>query len=69
LDVNPSVFFRLEQSERRGTISLNRLGQVARAMGCMLAYAIVPRNGKTLEDLADKRKWEKEIGVGTRTRE
>ncbi len=55
LDVSPSVLFRLEQSERRDTISLNRLDQVAAAMDCMLCYAIVPRNGKTLEELAEKR--------------
>lgn len=55
LDVNPSVLFRLEQSESRGTISLNRLHQVAAAMDCKLIYAIVPRNGKTLEELAEKR--------------
>jgi predicted DNA-binding mobile mystery protein A len=55
MGVSPSVLFRLEQSEMRGTISLSRLDRVAQAMGCKLVYAIVPRNGKTLEDLADDR--------------
>jgi transcriptional regulator with XRE-family HTH domain len=55
IDVNPSVLFRLEQSELRGTISLIRLHEVAEAMDCKLVYAIVPRNGKTLEELAEKR--------------
>ncbi len=55
MGVNPSVLFRLEQSEIRGTISLNRLDQVAQAMDCLLVYAIVPLNGKTLEELAEKR--------------
>ena len=55
IDVNPSVLFRLEQSELRGTISLIRLHEVAEAMDCKLVYAIVPRNGKTLEKLAEKR--------------
>jgi len=52
IGVNPSVLFRLEL---RGTISLIRLHEVAEAMDCKLVYAIVPRNGKTLEELAEKR--------------
>jgi predicted DNA-binding mobile mystery protein A len=55
LGISPSVLFRLEKSERRGTISLNGLDRVAQAMGCKLIYAVVPRNGGTLEDLADDR--------------
>jgi len=43
-----------EQSEERGTISVNGLDRVAQAMGCKLIYAVVPRNGKTLEDMAEK---------------
>ena len=53
LGISPSVLFRLEQSEGRGTISLNGLDRVAQAMGCKLIYAVVPRSGGTLEDLAD----------------
>ena len=53
LGISPSVLFRLEQSERRGTISVNGLDRVAQAMGCKLIYAVVPRSGGTLEDLAD----------------
>jgi transcriptional regulator with XRE-family HTH domain len=63
LDVNPSVLFRLELSERRGTISLRTAGRVAQAMGCQLVYAVVPRDGKTLEDLAEKRLWAKVLGT------
>ena len=54
IDVSPSVFFRLEQSEERGTISVNGLDRVAQAMGCKLIYAIVPRSGGTLEEEAEK---------------
>ena len=71
IDVNPSVLFRLEQSELRGTISLNGAGGLAQAMGCQLIYAVVPRDGKTLEELAEKRLWSKvlgsrEQGIGSR---
>jgi predicted DNA-binding mobile mystery protein A len=63
LGVSPSVLFRLEHSEMRGTISLNGLDRVAQAMGCKLVYAIVPHNGKMLEDLADDRAWGKKLGT------
>jgi transcriptional regulator with XRE-family HTH domain len=66
LEVSPSVLFRLEQSEMRGTISLNGAGRLAQAMGCQLIYAVVPENGKTLEELAEKRLWSKVLGTGTR---
>jgi predicted DNA-binding mobile mystery protein A len=66
LGVSPSVLFRLEQSERRGNISVKGLDRVAQAMGCQLVYAVVPRDGKTLEDMAEKRLWSKVMGVGSR---
>jgi hypothetical protein len=66
LEMSPSVLFRLEQSELRGTISLNGAGLVAQAMGCQLIYAVVPQNGKTLEALAEKRLWSKVLEAGNR---
>ncbi|MFZ1085760.1 MAG: hypothetical protein WAN35_12420 [Terracidiphilus sp.] len=65
LEVSPSVLFRLEQSEMRGTISVKGLDRVAHAMGCKLIYSIVPSDGKTLEDLAERRLWSEVLG-GTR---
>lgn len=59
LGVNRSVILRLEQSEGRGTISLNSMERVASAMGCKFIYAIVPLGQKTLEEIADRRKWTK----------
>jgi transcriptional regulator with XRE-family HTH domain len=59
LGVNRSVILRLEQSEERGTISLNSMERVASAMGCKFVYAIVPLGQKTLEEIADRRKWTK----------
>jgi hypothetical protein len=66
LGVNRSVIFRLEQSERRGTISLRAMTRVANAMNCKVVYAVIPRDGKTLDEMADRRKWSKLLGVGTR---
>jgi transcriptional regulator with XRE-family HTH domain len=69
IGVNPSVLFRLEQSEERGTISLNGLDRVAQAMGCKLIYAVVPRSGGTLEEMAEKRLMTRGQGSGVRGQE
>jgi predicted DNA-binding mobile mystery protein A len=62
LKVSHSVFFRLEQSEMRGTISLKRLDRMARAMDCRVVYAIVPCDGRSLDNLAEQRLWRKVLG-------
>jgi hypothetical protein len=62
LGVNRSGVFALEQSETRNTISLGSLSRMAAAMGCKVVYGIVPKDGKTLERLAEERLWEKVLG-------
>ena len=52
--VNRSVLFRLEDSEARGTISLNAMTRVAQAMGCKVVYAVTPRNGLTLQEMVER---------------
>ncbi len=59
LGVNSSVIFRMEQREAKRKVSLMTLERMAEAMGCELVYAIVPRWGKTLVELAEYRAWEK----------
>ena len=61
LDVNVSVIFRLEKSEEHRSISLRALERMAETMGCRLVYAIVPRGGKTLAELAEERSWKKKL--------
>ena len=61
-----SVIFRLEQSEGRGTISLRAMARAAHAMDCKMVYAIIPRDGKTLKEMADRRKWTKLLEIGSR---
>ena len=58
LKVNPSVFFRLEERERRKRASMGAVERMAEAMGCKLVYAIVPKRG-TLEEMAFDREWAK----------
>ena len=62
LDVNVSVIFRLEKSEEQRSISLRALERMAETMGCKLVYAIVPRGGKTLAELAEERFWKERLG-------
>jgi predicted DNA-binding mobile mystery protein A len=51
LKVSPQAIHQLEKSEEARTISLGQLDAVAGAMGCRVAYAIVPRQG-SLSELA-----------------
>ena len=46
LEISPSMVFQLERSERKETITLKRLKEVAWSMECELVYCIVPRMGK-----------------------
>ena len=62
LKVNRSVIQRLEESEDRKGISLRALEKVADAMECKLVYAIVPRGGKTLTELAEQQRWKRRLG-------
>ncbi len=64
LEVNVSVIHRLEASEDRQSISLRALEKIAGAIDCQLVYAIVPREGKTLMELAEQQKWMKRLGKG-----
>jgi hypothetical protein len=63
MGVNRSVLFRLEGSEARGTISLRAMTRVAQALGCQVVYALIPSDGTTLEEMADRRKWMKRLKV------
>jgi predicted DNA-binding mobile mystery protein A len=61
--MNRSVIFRLEESEARSTISLRSMTRIANALDCEVVYAVIPRDGTTLEEMAARRKWGKYVGV------
>jgi len=61
LGVNVSVVFRLEKSEEHKSISVRALERMARTMGCDLVYALVPRGGRTLAELAEERRWREKL--------
>lgn len=52
-----SVVCGLEASEVNKSIMLGSMARMADAMGCKLVYGIVPKDGKTLEELAEERMW------------
>jgi transcriptional regulator with XRE-family HTH domain len=55
--MNRSVVFRLEDSEERQTISLKSMQRIADALDCKVVYGLIPCNGGTLEELAERRRW------------
>jgi hypothetical protein len=59
-----SALFQMEEREGTGSITLRSLERVAEAMGCRVVYGVVPRNGKTLEELAEERMWRDVLGSG-----
>jgi transcriptional regulator with XRE-family HTH domain len=69
MGVNRSGVFDLETGERRNTISLKSMSRMADAMGCKVVYGIVPKDGKTLEELEEERLWRSVLGGGTEIRD
>jgi transcriptional regulator with XRE-family HTH domain len=69
MGVNRSGVFDLETRERRNTISLRSMSRMADAMGCKVVYGIVPKDGKTLEELEEERLWRSVLGGRTEIRE
>jgi len=51
MDFTTKMVFHMERSEQKGTISLDRLGKMARAMECDLVYGLVSWH-RSLEDRA-----------------
>ena len=69
MGVNRSVVFDLEAREPKNTISLKSMSRMADAMGCKVVYGIVPKDGKTLEELEEERLWRSVLGGGTEIRD
>jgi transcriptional regulator with XRE-family HTH domain len=71
MGVSRGILYRLERAEKEGTISMNSLNRVAKALNCEMVYAIVPLGGRMLEDLAvyekvKKLETGKNQGIGSR---
>jgi predicted DNA-binding mobile mystery protein A len=55
MGISPSTVSDLERNEARGTITLESLDRLALGMECEVVYAIVPRQGKTLDSAVRRR--------------
>jgi predicted DNA-binding mobile mystery protein A len=55
MGISPSTVSDLERNEARGTITLESLARLAGGMDCEVVYAIVPREGKTLDTAVRQR--------------
>ena len=62
MEFSPKMVFQMERSEQQNTITLERLGEMARAMQCDLVYGIVPWQ-HSIEDrameLVERELWRK----------
>lgn len=57
MGVDRSRVFDMEVQELNNTIKLRTMSRMAEAMGCKVVYGIVPKDGKTLEMIAEERLW------------
>ena len=51
LNVGISTIAGLERSEARGAITIESLRRLARGLDCTLVYALLPKGGRTLDEL------------------
>jgi len=61
-----SVVFAMENRERKGTLTLRAMDRMADAMDCKVVYSVVPKGGRTLEELYEERLWAVVLGAEIR---
>ncbi len=61
-----SVVFTTELREMKGTLTLRAMDRMADAMDCKVVYSVVPKGGRTLEELYEERLWAVVLGTGIR---
>jgi hypothetical protein len=62
MGVHRSGVFALEVGEVGCSISLKSMSRMAEAMGCKVVYGIVPKDGRTLDELEEMRLWAAVLG-------
>jgi predicted DNA-binding mobile mystery protein A len=65
MGINRSVVFDLEARELTTAVTLRSMTRMAEAMGCKVVYGIVPKGGRTLEELEEERMWVSVLGQRT----
>ena len=66
MGMSQSAVFDMESREANGTISLRAMARLADAMDCKVVYGVVPKGGRTLEELYEERLWA--VALGTEIR-
>ncbi len=63
MGVARSVIYNMEAGELKKSITLRSMSRMARAMGCKVVYGIVPEDGRTLDELYERRLWASVLGT------
>jgi len=63
LDRTPGTVFEIERREAKRTVTLRDLARYAGAMDCKVVYGVVPKNGRTFEELYMERLWAAVLGI------
>ncbi len=66
MDITPQSVREIEERERNGTVSINVLKQVGRALNLKLVYGFTPRSD-TLEKMIEERAYQLAIEIVQRT--
>jgi transcriptional regulator with XRE-family HTH domain len=61
-----SGIYDIEERELEGRATMGSLVRLAAAMDCGVVYGIVPRGGRTLEELYTERLWARLLGTEIR---
>ena len=66
MGMSRSAVFDMESREANGTITLRAIARLADAMDCKMVYGVVPKGGRTLEELYEERLWALVLGTEIR---
>lgn len=66
MGMSQSAVFGMESREANGTITLGAMERLADAMDCKVVYGVVPKGGRTLEELYEERLWAVVLGTEIR---
>ena len=66
MGMSQSAVFDMESREANGTITLRAMARLAGAMDCKMVYGVVPKGGRTLEELYQERLWAAVLGTEIR---
>jgi sugar phosphate isomerase/epimerase len=63
---SPATVFAMEVREVKGSLTLREMVRYADAMDCKVVYGVVPKGGRTFEELYEERLWAAAFGTEVR---